>query len=672
MKVEATRRGNRIHLRVPVPSAELEKKIPGAYWSERSDAWTLPLTMGHCRALREVFGEDLVVKKSLASWAREQVAEEQHMRALGATLAGVRLERVPEVYPEMAKALAARSYQSTAARFVAEGRNVLLADTPGLGKTLESIAGIVESGVRGPYLVVAPKTSLDSVWEREILARVPDAYVMPVRETTSARRRALDEALDLESDLSNTWALVNIEMIRTRSFWYCPKRHCIEDCEEDHNHETESGMDWPASEHPRAGIIDCGHDPAKAKTRNDHEFPQLFSGRWGAIIMDECQKSLLRRSGFPTLTRNGARLLRVREDGLRIALSGTPMRGKPPRLFGTLNWLWPKRFTGYWGFVQMYWEVNQTGFAGAMTVGDLRPDREEWLMKDLDRIILRRTKAEVSPELPPKAYMGTLLDPRDPESPIGVWLGMDPKQRKAYDEMMALGSAEIEGGEINALGFLAELTRLKQFATSYLRVERVAKRSADGEEWYENAYYPTLPSNKFSWLVQFLTEANIIDPDDIEPTGKVVIVSQFTSTLRMFSDGLRKLGVKVLGITGDVTGRARTRAQDLFNDKDSGYNVLFLNTLAGGVSITLDAADDMVFLDETDVPDDQEQAEDRINNRRPEEKVVTRRYWYLKSLGTIDEAIARVNLQRDRQQKQVLDGRRGVAYVREVFREMKR
>jgi hypothetical protein len=51
---------------------------------------------------------------------------------------------------------------------------------------------------------------------------------------------------------------------------------------------------------------------------------------------------------------------------------------------------------------------------------------------------------------------------------------------------------------------------------------------------------------------------------------------------------------------------------------------------------------------------------------------VTRRYWYLKSLGTVDEAIARVNLQAEYEGKALLDGRRGVAYVRAVFEEMKR
>lgn len=653
MRARATRRGNRIHLWTSIPEAGLEDRIPGAYWADRWGVWTLPLTLNHCRALREEFGSDLKVKRPLADWARGRKAEEDQMKALGATLTGVQLERVPEVYPEVSAALASRSYQSTAVRFIAEGRSVLIADTPGLGKTLESIAGILEAGDPGPYLVVAPKTSLDSVWEREILHRVSNSYVMRIRRARPARTRALEEALNPEYDLSNTWVIVNIEMIRTRSHWEC------RDC----------GKRWRVSNYPKSNVIDCECEDAakRARTVHEHEYPQLFDVEWGAIIMDESQKSLIRTSGTPTLTRNGAMLLRSRrhpKGELRIALSGTPMRGKPHRLFGTLEWLRRKEFTGLWNWVALYWEINK-GFGGSRLIGELIPGRDKWLMRDLHRIMLRRTKLEVSPELPAKAYMGERLDPKDPGSPIAVWLEMDPKQAKSYEEMLRMGSAAIEGGEMNALGGLAELTRLKQFSTSWMRVEP----GSDGM----NRYRATLPSNKYDWLKQFATELGIIDPDDTDPPGKVIVVSQFTDTLDLFRSALeRETGISTLAITGRVTGRDRTRAQDLFNDMGSGYNVLFLNTMAGGVSITLDSADDMVFLDETHVPDDQEQAEERNNNRRPEEKIATRRYWYLKSLGTVDEAIAKVNLRQDYQQKSVLDGSRGVTYVKEVFREMQR
>jgi SNF2 family DNA or RNA helicase len=124
-------------------------------------------------------------------------------------------------------------------------------------------------------------------------------------------------------------------------------------------------------------------------------------------------------------------------------------------------------------------------------------------------------------------------------------------------------------------------------------------------------------------------------------------------------------GVEVCGITGKVKGAARQDVVNRFN-APGGPRVMFLNTKAGGVGITLDSADDMVFLDETDRPDDQTQAEGRINNRRPEEKVAQRRYWYLKSRGSVDEGIAAVNYALDLGQMAMLDGRRGVNFAKAV------
>jgi SNF2 family DNA or RNA helicase len=657
--IEVTRVGDRIYLRFPY-SAELVDRCRAlrGSWSASQKVWTFPLTLDVCRLLRAEFGEALEIRPALWSWARAEARKESEMAELGAKLSGVDLVRIPERYPVLAEAMESRPYQHAAARFIAEGRSVLVSDGMGLGKTLEALAGVVESGVPGPYLVVAPQVALDTAWEREILSRLDDAEVYTVglkQYNRPKRTEMLSDAIPLNSSLTswddrNVWVLINIEMVRTKSFWVCPT----------------CGMEWPKSDHPKSQIIDCGHDPGKVRIRHAHEYPQLFGLEWGAVIMDECQRALIRNSGTPTQTRNGAKLLRVREDGLRIALSGTPMRGKPQRLWGTLNWLNEKAYSGFWGWLERFWEVTQEGYAGSRSIGRLIPEREATLNASLSRYVLRRTKQEVSPELPPKQYCGTPLTPGDPDSPTGVWLEMDPAQAKAYEQMLVMGSADVNGGTINAVGVLAEMTRLKQFASSAGMV------GAKG-------FQPAFPSNKFDWTLQWLVDAGILDysgrsktptPGD-EPQGKVVIASQFTGLLKLFQDQLESYGLRTLAITGEVTGPKRTMAQDLFNDPSSDYHVLFINTTAGGVAITLDAADDMIILDETHIPDDQEQLEDRINNRRPEERVATRRFWYLKSLGTIDEAVARVNIQRDKSQKRILDERRGVAYLREVVETAK-
>lgn len=671
MTISVDRVGDRIHLRSPYSDRNLAlaKSIGGANFSKKAQAWTYPLSMDHCRALRRAFGRELKVGAALGEWARQQVAAEKALGDLGARTDGVQLQRLPKRYPATYEALASRPYQSVGALYVAQGGAVLVGDTPGLGKTLEAIAGIVESGAPGPYLIVAPKTSIRSVWEREILRWAPDASVWVMPEGKAARDAWLTEAVDPYWDLRNTWVVINIEMVRTISWWVCEKRHCLDECELDHDHEKSTER-WKVSDRPRSQIIDCEHDPRKVKTFHEHKFPQLFGLEWGAIVADESQRSLIRTSGTPTQTRNGMRLLRSRgtpETWMRIALSGTPMRGKPERLWGTLNWLRPDIHTGFWGWAAMWYEVFETGYGGR-TIGDFLDDRLDDFNKSLGRIMIRRTKAEVSPELPPKQYMDNRTPDEYETLTPAIWLEMTPEQSQAYADMLVAGSAEVAGGTLNALGILAELTRLKQFASCY--GEMYSKTiMVDGEPQEAQAFRPILPSNKFEWIVQKLTECSIIDPED-SPTGKWIIVSQFTEILEVFGRRLRtEYGLEPLYITGKVTGAKRDAAQELFNDMNSGYNVLLLNTQAGGVSITLDAADDMVFIDETHVPDDQEQAEDRNNNRRPEEKVATRRYWYLKSLGTIDEAIARVNLHRDQQQKLVLDGRRGVEYMRSIMEQ---
>jgi SNF2 family DNA or RNA helicase len=497
-----------------------------------------------------------------------------------------------------------------------------------------------------------------------------DANPVVVTGSRPERNAILSRVLHSYS-LENVWVIINIEMVRTKSFWVCPE------CNEE----------WRASDHPKSNIVDCGHDARRVRTRHDHEYPELFDFGWGALIADECQRSLIRTSGTPTQTRAGMKMLQSAANGLRIALSGTPMRGKPQRLWGVLNWLDETRNKGFWSWLERYWIVTQEGYAGARTIGDFREDRADAFHRSLDRMMIRRTKAEVSPDLPPKAYMGSALDPADPKSPVAVWLPLTPEQERAYAQMIASGSAEIEGGDVNAVGILAELTRMKQFASCYMKVEEKTQRITGAREAVrrQNAArqgqslpavleeqvklaVPGLPSNKLDWIEQFLLDRNILDSDEL-PTTKVVIVSQFTEILGLFANALqgKYSGFRYAAVTGKVTGRKRQENIDSFNDMDSGVHVMFLNTIAGGVAVTLDAADDMIIIDETHIPDDQEQVEDRINNRRPEEKVLQRCYWYLKSLGTIDEGIARTNYERDRDQKRHLDDRRGVPYLRAVY-----
>lgn len=656
-------KGDRIWLRADRPIAGLGKVVPGSRFSMVDGAhWSIPLTMDACRALRQQFGRELKVRDDLSDWARTAIERETKMTALG-TAADAVLRRVPEISPVLASAMASRTYQRVGARFIAEGGHdggVLIADQPGLGKTLEAIGGIIESGVPGPYLVVCPKTAVETVWAAEIPRWWPGQNVITVPDGRTRRDDILDEAvrgfdsvqrgeLPHLNWISNLWAVVHPEMMRTKSWRICKQ------CGERTRYRT-----GPIR-------LNCEHEPTGATTLDEHTFPQLFAIEWGAIIADESDRMLLRPTGTPTQTRRGAELLRVREaDGLKIAMSGTPFRGRPHLLWGTLNWLRPKAYSGFWRWAETFYQVN-IGWGGSRSISTLIPEKEGELDRSLNVVMLRRTKAEVAPDMPAKTYVGTPLVPGDERSPVGVWLPMDPAQRKLYDQISKESVASMIGGELNAIGILAELTRLKQFATTAGRL--ITKEDRDGISFQE--FEPALPSNKFEYLAEYLHELGF--PDD--PETKVVIASQFTKLLNLFARELteRKIG-RCCMLTGEVTGVRRKQTIADFNqpvdaDTDSVLpNIMLLNIKAGGVAITIDSADHMFFIDETYIPDDQEQTEDRIHRVSKPRPVF---YHYLRSAGSVDESIALSNAERAGLTHGILDGRRGLEFARKVVERLR-
>lgn len=659
----------------------LAKTVPGARFVPKTPKtpahWIMPASIAACHALRERFGQQLRVGTHLSAWARGEIAKERRLLELGSAR-DAELKRVPEVSPVLASAMASRTYQRVGARFIAESGSVLIADDPGLGKTLEAIGGIIESGVSGPYLIVAPKTATHVVWGREIPRWWPGAFAVTVPDGREARDEILNEFVEavwagpgsdawMAYGVEQTFIVVHPEMLRIKRWWICPK--------------CEKLTPWKAGRKSLDCITNFEHGQdfsnEAIKVREDTNFPQIFAVEYGAIVIDECDRVLIRKNATQTQVRNGAETLRVRPGGLRISMSGTPMRGKPQLLWGHLNWLSPKVYSSYWRWAELHFQMT-SGWGGSRQIGEAK--NEKALYHELNRTMLRRTKAEVAPDLPAKTYVGTPLSIDGVEAPssnvderdvVGIWLPMDGEQKRLYDQISGEGVARMEGGDLNPIGILAELTRLKQFATA----SGVLRQEVRGGET-KDVFYPRLPSNKFNYLLELLEEWGFPE----EPSEKVVVVSQFTSVLELFADAFRakmdKDWIKRRGgsdmvcmLTGKVTGAERQVTIDRFNQEmgtDSPH-VMFLNVKAGGVAITIDSADHMVILDETWVDDDMKQVEDRIHRVSRPRPVF---YHYLRSLGTVEEHIAKTNLELALTNHEVLDGRRGLEFSRRVVSKL--
>jgi SNF2 family DNA or RNA helicase len=195
---------------------------------------------------------------------------------------------------------------------------------------------------------------------------------------------------------------------------------------------------------------------------------------------------------------------------------------------------------------------------------------------------------------------------------------MEPKQAKAYADMKRVATAELRNGMVTAVGVLATLTRLRQFACSYAQLSGPRQVQA------------YLPSNKYDWISNFLSEREGFD-------GKVIIASQFTGLLKLFEADLRKRGYDPLMLTGETSDRGRYDFQAKIQDPSDPHWIGLINTRAGGEAITLDQADDMILVDPPWIDDEVRQVEDRLHRISRIHQVTVYR---LLSRGTIEQDIA--------------------------------
>lgn len=588
------------------------KQIPGRKWvpaDKGGPAWDFPLDVQVGRRLRERFGRDFIVRAELKEWATTEVAHASKLANL-ATAPSAPLATLPDVLPDLWRAVHTGpkgrglpleeleqmieenpdgSYQTADIGYLAAADNPLNGNQPGLGKTLETIAAIFEAGADdGPHLVLAPLTSLESVWETELRRWQPH----PVWRCEGS---AYDKSWIINDFLGT------------------------------------EGPGWLVCNHHMAQLVvprrGRGEKP-EARPR----FPELYELEWNTIILDEVHKA-----GFRDLDSNMYQGIFKLQAQKKMALSGTPVGGKPINLWYILHWLHPEKFTSKWQWANMWLEVIDNGFG--KQIGRIRDGLEEEFYKVHSPYFLRRTKAECLPWLPPK-------------TPIVVPVTMGEEQAKQYEEFALAAEVRIEDENLTAFGILAEYTRLKQFAISKNTIKYYYEKET-GERKFRPI--PTETSCKLDALMELLDERGIVPEGKelVEVDEQVVVFSQFSTVVNMVCNYLENHGVRAARLTGDTSAKERTQLQKDF--QDGRYSVLVMTTTAGGVAITLDNADTCIFMDETWDPGDQEQAEDRIHRASRIHNVTV---YYLRTKKTIEEYIARVLTGKENVNNMILDLRR--------------
>lgn len=609
------------------------KSVPGCksrYEEGKFVCWQYPLSMDTCRTFRRLFGSQLSVRKPLSEWAREQIAAGDTLDELrsGATIDFPRLQ---EEAPFLAAAINSRPYQVSGAAFIKLGRTVILGDAPGLGKTLQAAAAIIESDCRD-ILVGCPRTATRATWEREIERWCPTISTFVAQGGPEQRYAQMEAfALDREENPDERRILiVNNEMIRARKMWRCkePPPDRASDYElvkvpgkrkPQWSPELQEWSKEPGSD----GGCTFGHQHEKF---NEYQWPFLFEQCWDAIIIDESHNILASQynvqSKHITQSRYGAMLLRkqLKPGGIALALSATPARAKLTRFWGPLNWCAPKVFSSFWNFAGTHFGVTEGKYGNVIANGDKVPqprDMVAWHAM-LQPYYLVRDKKSAAPDLPDAIYTGT-PHPSGGGSGNYVYIDMEGdagnKQARAYQQMKKYAEARVKNGNLSAVGILAEITRLRQFSVSYGKM--------DGEE-----FQPAFPSNKWDWILNFLEEH---EGDE----GKYLIASNFTRVVNLFRSRFKRLGIESIELTGATSDQARAKFMQRFNDIDDTCKVGLINTRAGGVSLTLDAAcDDIIIVDPPWTSDEEDQLVGRVHRVSRIHQVFVHR---LVSVGSIEE-----------------------------------
>ena len=556
--------------------------------SKTGDAyWTVPKDIAIARHARKLLTNRLVLDAEIKAWAHEHVKRERNMLAVNNAETAT-LHTLPHVLPELHEFVATRPYQLADIAFMAAANNPLNANAPGLGKTVETIGAIFESGLgAGQHLIVAPLTSMEVVWWYELDRWQPYDMLMSIGSAT-ARHEVIMDAVHMAKEGTPFFLIINPAQLRGK---------------------------------------DAAH---------------IMATNWTTVTVDEFHKCGL--SNPKTATSAALHALKAQK---RIALSGTPIGGKVARLWAVLNWLEQETFKSKWNWIKT-WLETQRGYGGSLEAGEIKRWKQDEFNEYHAQFMVRRLREEVRTELPEKQRMD-------------IWVTLDdPEQRKQYEDFARAAEIRIEEENLSATSILAEYTRLRQFAIAKQRLVKERTNHRDGTRTEFITPYPTTTSCKLPQVQRILDEQGCFEGDEMgkDENGKrkhaqVIIFSQFSKVVDMVCDWLIGEGMpeaQIGRITGDVSERERGPIIKKFEAGET-YRVLAMTTTAGGVSITLNESDAIIFLDETFNPDDQTQAEDRNRENSAE-------LYYIRTKGTIEEYVYSITRDKLDTNWNVLDLRR--------------
>ena len=303
-----------------------------------------------------------------------------------------------------------------------------------------------------------------------------------------------------------------------------------------------------------------------ALLRRDLEELQKYE--FNTIILDEAQNI----KNPNTIT---ARSVRHINADMRLCLSGTPIENNLFELWSLFEFLMP----GFLGAQHAF----KRGVVKPIKEGD--DDTLNFLRTRVRPFILRRTKAEVAKDLPPKIENIYYCGLADEQAELYSMLARKLKEQ-------VLSTVDKNGIAKSQMSILDALLKLRQICCH----PRLLKLDLPGVS-------TNLPSGKFDAFKDMIT-------DIVEEGHRVLVFSQFVQMLHIIRSWLQISNMPFCYLDG--TSKDRFDQVDRFNNS-SDIPIFLISLKAGGTGLNLTSADYVIHYDPWWNPAVENQATDRTH-----------------------------------------------------------
>lgn len=295
-----------------------------------------------------------------------------------------------------------------------------------------------------------------------------------------------------------------------------------------------------------------------------------FNIKWDVIIADESTKLKNQKTA---LWKTVKRILKACPDAVFWPMTGTPLEKKVEELYNIMTLARPAVFGSFYRFREQHLDTDWAGNVVGLKNLNLLRER-------IGPFILRRTKAEVLKNLPPKL------------PPVNLFIELSQGERQAYDSFTEdfnnwLRDHGVSGGGANNL---VGITRMRQFCCS-----------------------PWLFSEDLGRGSKFAAVKEYIDNWD----GKVVVFCFFEQMIRLLHQWFDCHEEAI--ISGKVSNQLRVPRCNAFSAGALGKVLVCTEAAEKGVNIT--GANLIIHYDQIFNAQKMEQREDRLHRIGQQEPV---------------------------------------------------